>query len=207
MKEQNIDVAIITAPANVFYYTGFNSDPHERFMALVLDNRNQRLSLFVPALDEQIATDESFVKNIIPISDEEDPFTKLKNELGATFQHFGLEMKTVSMFRHNQLKNVFPDASYSDIQPLINKQRLKKSREEIVYLQEAVTIIENVLNEGIKKVKVGMTEAELAAELEYLMKNLVLLAHLFLLLFLPVKKLRYHMGDQENVHLRKVTIY
>ncbi|WP_188454753.1 M24 family metallopeptidase [Virgibacillus oceani] len=169
--ENNIDIAMITSQANVFYYTGFNSDPHERFMALIVDNRNQEHTLFVPALDKEIADNASFVKNIIPISDEENPYVKLKDKLGETISHFGLEMKSVSMFQHNQLQAVFPKATYKDIQPFINKQKLKKSRHEIVHLQKAVDIIENVLADGIKKVQVGMTETELAAELEYLMKK------------------------------------
>ncbi|TCP30851.1 Xaa-Pro dipeptidase [Scopulibacillus darangshiensis] len=171
LSNQHIDIAMITSPANVFYYTGFNSDPHERFMALVLDNRKQEFVLFVPALDKEIAESESFVKNIIPISDEEDPFAKLEDELGKNVERFGLEMKAVSMYRHNHLKTAFPKATYDDIEPFINKQRLKKSRSEWIYMQEAVDIIEKVLTEGIKKVKIGMTEAELTAELEYLMKK------------------------------------
>lgn len=77
----------------------------------------------------------------------------------------------VSMYSHNQLQATFPETSYLDIQPMINKKRLKKSRNEIKYLQDAVDIIEKVLASGIKKVKVGMTESELAAELEFLMKK------------------------------------
>lgn len=171
LNEKKIDIAMITSPANVFYYTGFNSDPHERFMALIIDSRNKKFTLFVPTLDKEIADAESFVKNIIPISDEESPFAKLKSKLRSNVNCIGLEMNVVSMFRHNQLQAIFPDASYIDIQPVINKQRLIKSRNEIIYLQQAVDIIEKVLSEGIKKVQVGMTELELAAELEYLMKR------------------------------------
>lgn len=171
LNENNIDIAMITSPANVFYYTGFNSDPHERFMALIVDNRNKEFCLFIPALDKEIAENDSHVENIIPISDEESPFTKLQNKLGGNVIHFGLEMKSVSMFQHKHLSSIFPNASYNDIQPLIDSQRLKKSKSEIQYLQEAVNIIEKVLDEGIKKVRTSMTEAELAAELEYLMKK------------------------------------
>src|SRR5699024_6084175 len=42
---------------------------------------------------------------------------------------------------------------------------------EITYLKEAVDIIEKVLAEGIKHVKVGMTELELTGQLELLMKK------------------------------------
>lgn len=169
--EKNIDVAMVTSPANVFYYTGFNSDPHERFMALIVDNRSQETTLFVPALDEEIAASESFIKTIIPISDEENPFSKLKGELGENISNFGLEMKAISMFQHNHLVSVFPKSSYEDIQQFINIQRMKKSKSEIAFSRRAVEIIEKVLAEGIKKVKVGMTELELTAELEYLMRK------------------------------------
>ncbi|MFA1820978.1 M24 family metallopeptidase [Virgibacillus oceani] len=172
LNQKELDLAIVTSPANVFYFTGFHSDPHERFMALIVDNWNKEFTLFVPALDKEIAATESFVKNIIPISDEESPFSKLKSELGKVVKrNIGLEMNVVSMLRHNQLQATFPEASYDDIQPYINKLRLNKSRNEVIHLQVAVDIIEKVLAEGIKKVHIGMTEAELAAELEYLMKK------------------------------------
>ncbi|ASN04543.1 M24 family metallopeptidase [Virgibacillus necropolis] len=171
LSQNNVDIAMITTPANVFYYTGFNSDPHERFMALIMDNQKKQCILFVPTLDKEIADSESFVKTIVPISDEEDPFAKLKENLQGNIVRFGLEMKTVSMFQHRHLASAFPEAAYDDIQPFINAQRLEKSRSEIVYVQKAVDIIEKVLAEGIKKVKIGMTELELSAELEYLMKK------------------------------------
>ncbi|WP_163971876.1 M24 family metallopeptidase [Oceanobacillus halotolerans] len=171
LLENKIDVAMITAPANVFYYTGFNSDPHERFMALILDNRKQTFTLFVPSLDKEIADQASSVKNIIPVSDDEDPFKKLQEHIGGTVSTFGVETKTVSMFQHQRMNESFPEANYTDIEPIINKQRLKKTREEMVYAQKAVTIIEKVLRDGIKQVKPGMTELEVTAELEYLMKK------------------------------------
>ncbi|WP_269409441.1 M24 family metallopeptidase [Lentibacillus daqui] len=171
LKENNMDIAMIMTPANVFYYTGFNSEPHERFMALVVDNRKQENILFVPALDKEIAANESFIKNIVPISDEEDPYAILQEKLDGNIARFGLEMKKVSMFQHQRLASVFPDTTYEDIQPFINGQRLKKSRSEIAYTQKAIDIIEKVMAEGIKKAKVGMSELELAAELEFLMKK------------------------------------
>lgn len=107
LTEKNIVVAMITSPANVFYYTGFNSDPHERFMALIVDNRTQEFTLFVPLLDMEAATSGSYVvPTIIPISDEENPFTKLQDKLGENIECYGLEMKAVSMFQHNNLLSI-----------------------------------------------------------------------------------------------------
>src|SRR5699024_10161369 len=110
------------------------------------------------------------VKNITPISDNENPFAVLKETLGGNPSTFGFETKVVSVFQHNRLKEVFPETDFVDIQPDIHAQRLKKSRSEIELAQQAVNIIEKVLADGIKKVREGMTESELTAELEYLMR-------------------------------------
>lgn len=171
LQNENVDVAMITSPANVFYYTGFNCEPHERFMALLVDNRTNDFSLFVPALDEEIATNESVVSRIIPISDEENPFVKLKNELGEHIGNFGLEMKAVNIFEYHNLRSAYPYATYVDVQPFINQQRMKKSTSQVTFVKNAVEIIEKVLTEGIKKVEIGMSELELTAELEYLMRK------------------------------------
>lgn len=169
-KEEGMSIGLVTTPASVFYYTGFNSDPHERFMGLVWSAEKDGYTLFVPALDKDIAAGDSVVGDIVPISDEEDPFAVIKEKLGNVSGQMGLEMKVISMHEHERLQEMFPDLTYVDIQAAIDKQRLRKSREEVDFMQDAVDIIEKVLDEGLKKVHVGMTEAELTAELEYLMK-------------------------------------
>lgn len=171
LTKENIDLALITDPANVFYYTGFNSDPHERFMAFAFEPKNEKFTMFVPALDQDAAKGESIIEDIIPISDEEDPFQILSENIDGDIQKIGVETNVVSMFRHQELQRIFPKAEFVNIESPINAQRIKKSREEINYLQEAVDIIEKVLAEGIKHVNVGMTELELAGQLELLMKK------------------------------------
>src|SRR5690625_7535184 len=76
----------------------------------------------------------------------------------------------MNMYRHQELQKIFPKATYVNIEKHVNVLRLNKSRQEIDYLQEAVDIIEKVLTEGLKTVKIGMTELELAGQFELLMK-------------------------------------
>lgn len=171
LKEKQIDIGLIIDPKNVFYLTGFNSEPHERFMGLLIDVRKNESMMFVPALDQEMAKQDAIVEEIIPISDEENPFDIVSERIGNEIGTIGLETGVVTMFRHQELQRVFPDASFSNIQPKVNQMRQKKSRAEIEYLQEAVDLIEKVLAEGIKKVKIGMTEAELVGHLEFLMKK------------------------------------
>nr|WP_313892413.1 aminopeptidase P family N-terminal domain-containing protein [Psychrobacillus sp.] len=167
LVEQAIDAVMITDPSDVFYYTGFNSNPHELFMSLIINTQNNMSSLFVPALDKDVAIQAADIEHIIPISDEQNPFDVVSNTIGAFQGIMGIEGKALSYFRYQSLLKVFPSIQVVDVQPFIIKQRMKKSIEEISYLKKALEIIEKVLEEGIKKVVVGMTEAELTAELEF----------------------------------------
>jgi Xaa-Pro dipeptidase len=171
LEIQQVELAIINSPKNVFYYTGFNSNPHERFMAVVIDMRKGKTYLFVPALDQEAAEKSSAIQTIIPISDEVNPYQILKETIGEDIREIGLETKNISLFQQEQLHRVFSNFSYQNIGEFLSGQRMRKSAEECRKVEVAVEVIEKVLAEGIKKVKVGMTEQELTAELEFLMRK------------------------------------
>jgi len=171
LEKSGINLAVITDPSNIYYMTGFYADPHERYMSLFIDTKNEETYLFLPALDKEIAADIAKVDNIIPVSDEQNPFTVVKDTLKDRPDKIGIEMDVVTVSHHNGLNDIFTNAEFTDIQPAIDHQRTFKSREEIDGLKEAVNIIETVLEEGLKTIKEGMTEADLVAEFEYLMKK------------------------------------
>lgn len=172
LKKEGADLAIIMDPSNIFYFTGFNSDPHERFMGIIINLKTEECTLFVPALDESAAVQVSVIQNIISISDEQDPFKTIQSYISKEgISNIYLEKRYINITRYEAFQNIFDNSLYYDMSSIINEQRLIKSRQEIRYLQEAVDIIEKVLSEGIKKVKVGMTELELTGELELLMKK------------------------------------
>ncbi|MBU8880681.1 Xaa-Pro peptidase family protein [Bacillus sp. FJAT-29790] len=171
LENQQIDLAIITSPKNVFYYTGFNSEPYERFMAVVIDLKKQNQYLFVPALDQEVAEEHSYIKRIVTVSDELNPYQILKKTVGESVKVIGLETKNVSLFQQEQLNHYFSDFSYKNIGDFISGQRMRKTPEECSKVQHAIQVIEKVLGEGIKTVRDGMTELDLVAEFEYLMRK------------------------------------
>ena len=171
LEARQIELAIVNSPKNVFYYTGFNSDPHERFMALIIDLRKGKNYLFVPALDLEEAEKKSLIQTIIPISDEVNPYQMLKNTVGEGVKLIGLETKNISLFQEEQLKHFFVDFRYQNIGEFISGERMKKSPEECGKVQKAIYAIEEVLSEGIKRFQTGMSELELTAELEFLMRK------------------------------------
>ena len=170
LLSQRIDYALLVSPYSIYYFTGFLSNPHERFMGLLFDQQKGSVSLYVPLLDEEAAREQALGVRVIPISDEENPMTILGQLIPDPCGVLGIEANTLTYGRFKALSEAFSPVEIVDITPVVNEQRLYKSKEEIGVIKEAIRIIELVMDEGIRKVKPGMTEAELTAELEYLMR-------------------------------------
>jgi Xaa-Pro dipeptidase len=171
MHQQGLNTSIITDPKHIYYLTGFASDPHERFLGLVLSHGEEPV-LIVPALDAEAAHAVSSVQNIITHSDTDHPYVLLKKQLGESKQHLGIEKDQLTVSRFEQLQETIGAQSYHDIGSILQRMRVKKTSEEIVRMKHAIHLIEEVLRQGLTRVQVGVTEIELVAELEYLMKKL-----------------------------------
>ncbi|HLQ72832.1 MAG TPA: Xaa-Pro peptidase family protein [Bacillota bacterium] len=169
--EANNQHLLILDPANVFYYTGFLSEPHERFMGLYINLEKEEMHFFVPALDETAAAKASDVASIIPISDEESPYDMIKQTVKTMSGNIGIEGTALQYKQYIELTKRFSNLAFVDVESLIVDQRLQKSTDEVKKIQYAIDLIEDVLEQGVKKIKPGMTESQLTAELEYLMRT------------------------------------
>ncbi|MET3574948.1 Xaa-Pro peptidase family protein [Bhargavaea ullalensis] len=171
LQSEGLQGALITSPANVFYFTGFNSDPHERFMGLLLRTDGSPEILFVPALDLSAAEEASDVQHLVAISDDELPFEKIKEAAGSLSGKLGIEGSVFSYERYQLLSKAYPQLEVQDVGALAARLRLKKSPEELDKLRTAIRLIEEVMEGAARKIRVGMTESELTAELEFLMRK------------------------------------
>src|SRR5699024_997133 len=117
------------------YFTGFNSEPHERFMAFVFEPKYDKYTLFVPSLDKDAASQDSVISEVISISDEEDPFVILNDHITNNIQSITVETSYMSMYRHQELKKTLAKEMYVNIEKHVNVLRLNKSRQEFDYLQ------------------------------------------------------------------------
>lgn len=173
LENEKLEAAMITSPTNIYYLTGFYADPHERFMALFLNARDGLVQLFVPSLDLESATSKAQgVDGITPISDTDNPNQIVKGKLGGVLKQLGVEKKLLSLFHAENLKDIYPDIQFLDVEEYITAMRLVKSKEDIQIVRKAIEVVEKVLQHGVSKVAPGVTELEITAELEYQMKVL-----------------------------------
>ncbi|OUQ86140.1 peptidase M24 family protein [Brevibacillus brevis] len=171
LTEQELNAVLITSPKHVYYLTGFFTDPHERFIGLVIPAEGKP-SLIVPALDREAAAEASFVQDIHTHTDIQNPYEILKQVLPANLAKLGIEKSHMTVERYEALGQVVLASSYVDVEEPLREMRLIKSADEVDRLKHAVQLVEDSLRETLKKVKTGMTETEIVAELEFQMKRL-----------------------------------
>jgi len=172
MTERGIDAALIVSPTGIDYLTGFRSDPHERFLALLLVAGAKEATLYVPLLEEEAARRSGTSATVVPLSDTEDPYARLTETLPANAAAIGVEKNVLTLDRAERLTQLAPNAALADVTPDLEAMRVRKNAEEIAKVQAAVDLIEKVMAHAAQRAVVGMTELELAAELEYQMKRL-----------------------------------
>lgn len=171
MTTHGWDLLLITDPKHVYYLTGFASDPHERFLGLVLTHGEEPL-LMVPALDGDAAAAASSISNIVTHQDTDNPYELLRTQIKGSIGTMALEKDQLTVSRYEQLQQFLPARSYKDAGQVLREMRVRKSEDEIIKMKQAAVLVEEVLTQGLKQVKIGMREIELVAELEYLMKRL-----------------------------------
>jgi len=171
MKQQKIEAALLTSPSSIYYFTDFYSDPHERFLALYVEADTEVERLFVPQLDVQAAEEAGKVESIIPISDGDDPYQVLVAAIQSP-QVLGLEKDAISAARYERLLEVLNQPRCVDIEDGIVALRMFKSEHEIAKVQYAVQLVGKVISHAIAVAAIGMSELELAAEIDYQMRRL-----------------------------------
>lgn len=169
IQQTQSEAILLMVPKNIYYFTGFLSEPHERFFALHIDSQTGKSILFVPSLDMDAAQAEAVVDEIIPVSDVENPYEIFKQCIGKVPGRFALEKSYMTISQLEQFNQQIPTFSYEDIETYIWQMRANKSENEIAKIKQAIAISEQALQYTWDQIKIGMTELEVKAELEYQM--------------------------------------
>ncbi|ERM15985.1 M24 family metallopeptidase [Brevibacillus laterosporus] len=171
MEKEAIDVLLITLPKNVYYFTGFLTEPHERFMALVLI-KDEDPFLFLPLIDSEKAQAVSSVTRIYSHRDSENPYEILQRYLPTSIMRLGLEKSHLSAVSYEAIRATIHATETLDIEILLRDMRMTKSPDEIATIKQAIWVIEESLRRTLPKISVGSTELDIVAELEFQTKKL-----------------------------------
>jgi Xaa-Pro dipeptidase len=161
LAEAGIDLALIRQAADLYYYSGIIVDG---FLALGSDG-DPLLLVRRPQhrlQEQELPYPVAFYRDLKDIP-------AILSQLGLG--HYGaigveLDVMPAALYRRVQDK-LFPKRPLLDLSPLIRRQRMVKSPYEIAQIRRAAHILDEALKAATAVIKPGLTELELAAELEY----------------------------------------
>lgn len=181
MKAEKIDVVYLDNPTSVAYFTGFESNPHERIVAYVVTQKAD--FLFVPTLEKSEAINRSTIAAVYSYNDEENPWEIIGREisnLSPEIGKVGIDEMSLTVQRFDLLSQAILNrqadselsVEFSDISEVIDQMRVIKTSDEINKMIEAGRLADQALQIGIDMLEEGITEQEVVATIDMEMKKL-----------------------------------
>ena len=178
MEEKNIDVLLVTNPANMNYFTGYNAwSFYMHQMVAVIKDEEEPLWIgrFMDAIaarktawinhDNIVAYPDSYVQSTVvhPMDFVADTL----KEKGQDKKTIGVEMDTYYFTAqcYESLKKNLPNANFVNGHRLVNWVKVIKSDEEIKFMKAAGKIMEKGMVDAIDYLNVGVRKCDMAAEI------------------------------------------
>ena len=169
LKEQQIAAAFIQGKENVFYLTGFRTDPHERIVALIV-LPDEAPFLIVPGMEKSLVQKAGWTGEILTYSDTDNPWTILQDTLSHyTFKgdSVWVEKRIIALERAEQLQHLFGPKQLLDAEPALMKLRSIKTEKEISVLRKAAQLADLGVQIGVEAIAEGRKEIDILATIEY----------------------------------------
>lgn len=160
MTTEGVDAVIILQNADLFYFTG----------------TIQSGCLFIPAEGEPVymvrrdvsrAQAESHLGRIVPFSSMREAPAILSGFGIGTPKRIGMELDVLPVSLFERYRKVFAGAEFLDATPMIRRVRMIKSAYELDIMRDAAQQVDKVYQRALEAIREGMTDLELAAELEF----------------------------------------
>ncbi|MEK3890400.1 M24 family metallopeptidase [Bacillus sp. FSL K6-3431] len=173
MKQENIDAAFITSPDNVFYLTGFRSEPHERLLGLAVFQTEEPI-LICPAMETLDAKNSGWEHEILDYSDTDNTWDLVEKSIKrriTKITKWAVEKEHLNLERYEELANRFNDATFVRAEAILHELRMMKDPNEIALIKTACELADFAVQVGMNEIATGKTELDLIATIEYEVKK------------------------------------
>lgn len=178
MERQQIDVLLITDPANMNYLTGYDAWSFYVHQVLIVMLDEAEPIWIGRAMDASAAKITTWLQhdNIIPYTDDYvqstvkhpmDFVADIIKEKGRTNKTIAAEYDAYYFTAKNyiQLVKNLPNAQFVDGTSLVNWIRIVKSEKEIELIKKASTIASITMKKGIDRIEAGVRENDVVADI------------------------------------------
>ncbi len=167
LKASGLDALALNAGPSQTYFSGLHFHLMERPVVLML-SPGQAPVLVLPGFEK--GKTDSLDYELRTVTYGEDPaqwqeaFDQAGKLLGGA-KHIGVEGLRLRFMELAYLQGALPGAEFEAAEALLAQMRMHKDAAEVAAMQRAVEIAEAALKETITRVKIGMTEKQIAGEL------------------------------------------
>jgi len=172
MKEEKLNVLLLTKPSNMFYLTGDG-----RLCAYAMITQDGKVALGVPQTDVMDVRQLAHFDHIVGFDDE----VGMIHSIAHNFEHFGIKEGNVGleytyltqsmmgMLTHPHAKPA--NLTVKDCTHLLSTLRIVKNKEEIKRIKAASKVAVKGMRAAVAALKPGVTESQVAAKAEYAMRR------------------------------------
>lgn len=171
MGEQGLDLTLLFDRDNIRYFTGFRLN---RVVSSILAlPRDGNPTYIVAQLDLKRAERDCWIERVIPFPEDTPNYlTALVPLFRIPPRRIGVEKDSLTLSQAEYVKDLAGEGvELVDVRRVTVKLRAIKSEEEIACIRQAVSIVDRVMEQLLKEVRPGVTEAELAGKVEYLTRE------------------------------------
>ena len=164
MEPAGLDAVLMIQSADLFYFTG----------------SVQQGALYVPVSGEPLylvrkdhgrARMECGLREVHPFKSPKEIPGRLADFGHPSPKRLGMELDVVPVALFQRFQAALPEAKVSDATPLIRTVRAVKSAYEIDIMKDAALQVDKVYQRAKEVIRVGITDLELAAELEFVARK------------------------------------
>ena len=152
LQNENIDAAFVTTPDNVFYFSGFDSNPHERLLGVMIFKEAEPF-IICPKMEVPDALAAGWSYEAVGHTDTDnawDIVAKAIADRGVEITSMAIEKAHLTVERLEALVNIYPSARFERLDDKINAMRVIKSEDELEKLREAAKLADYAIESAIK---------------------------------------------------------
>lgn len=165
IKQESLDAFLVTTLTNVRYLSGYSGS---NGLLLITPAKSFFLTDF--RYWEQAKKQVKGSKIIFGERDLFDDLPKLDVVKSKRIK-LGFESENLSCTLYRRLKNLLPEALLVPTEKFVESLVAIKDKEELKIIKKAVQITDRVFSQILNFIQPGITEQDLAAEIEYMMKK------------------------------------
>ena len=173
LQRDDWDAAFITTPDNVFYVSGFHSNPQERLLGVMVF-KNAEPFLISPLMEVPDVKAAGWSYEAVGHEDTDDAWDivlKTIQKRGALPTSIAIEKSHLTVERKERMEQLFPGVTFGRLDEQLNSMRNIKSEEELEKLREAARLADYAVEVGCNAIEEGKTELEILMAIEFELKK------------------------------------